>query len=207
MTERAESEAYWQDDLSLGEIELLSERYPLRMRLHRTRESYQERRELVPLEVSSGERIYLHGTPYLLIPEVQLTADVDVASREITSNGSGFNTSSDRAIGEVAAAGTGRSQAREVGNCQGWCYPSERLIVHWETYAFDWCRTEDPLTDLLLDRLWRRFEELLVETLPEAERIVTLALEPQYPREQWRAFLVQQGYGPLSAQAYSKTLS
>ena len=80
MSERIESESYWQDDLSLGEIELLSERYPLRMRLHRARESYQERRERVPLEVSSGVRIYLHGTPYLLIPDVQLTVDVDVSS-------------------------------------------------------------------------------------------------------------------------------
>ena len=100
------------------------------------------------------------------------------------------------------------SRAREVGNCQGWCYPSERLIVHWEiplrsTGAGPMIR----LTDLLLDRIWTSFETLLVETLPEAERIVTVSWEPQYPREQWRAFLVQQGYGPLSAQAYSKTLS
>ena len=130
MTERAESESSWQDDLSLGEIELEEERYPLRMRLHRSRESYQERRELVPLEVSAGERTYLHGTPYLLIPEVQLMVDIDPSPRAIRSNGSGASEPSDRVVGEVAAVELRPSRAREVGNCQGWCYPAERLIVY-----------------------------------------------------------------------------
>ena len=206
MSERAESESYWQADISLGEIELQDERYPLRMRLHRARESYQERRELVTLEASSGERSYLHATPYLLIPDVQLTVDVAPSPGVITANGNGARPP-ERVVGEVAAVEMRPSRAREVGNCQGWCYPADRLIVYWEAILFDWCRAEEPLTDLLLDRIWTGFEGLLVETLPEAERIVTPSWESLYPRETWQAFLVQQGYGPISAQTYSKSLS
>ena len=154
MSERAESGSYWQRDLSLGEIELEDASFALSMRLYRSRESYQERRELVPLEVSSGERTYLHATPYLLIPEVQLMVDIDPSPRAITSNGNGASAPSDRAIGEVIMLEMQRPRAQEVGNCQGWCYPAERLIVYWEALLFDWCRAEEPLTDLLLDRIW-----------------------------------------------------
>ena len=72
--------------------------------------------------------------------------------------------------------------AREIGNAQGWRYPADRLIVHWETVLFDWCRVEDPLSDLLLNRIWSSFEEVLVEALPEAERIVTPSWEDEVRR-------------------------
>ena len=76
MSERAESGSYWQRDLSLGEIELEEASFPLRMRLHQAQENYQERRELVPLEVSSGERLYLHAQPYILIPDLRMTVEI-----------------------------------------------------------------------------------------------------------------------------------
>ena len=127
MSERVEGESYWQGDLALGEIELEGTRYPLRMRLHRPRESYQERRELVPLEVSSGERIYLHATPYLLIPEMQLTVDIDPSPQTITSNGSGASERSDRAIGEVSAA-VPRPGSRELSGLVLSIRAAERVL-------------------------------------------------------------------------------
>ena len=69
-------EPYWHDDIGVVEVELGGDRYPLRMAVHRSREQYRDHRELVLLKQPSGERLYLHARPYILIPDLRLTVEI-----------------------------------------------------------------------------------------------------------------------------------
>lgn len=188
----------------MGEIEFQHEHYPLWMRLHRSREEYREQRELTPLEHTSGERLYLHAKPYLLVPDYRMT----VALTEPASlpNGNGRNRPDAQEIGRVLSTGRVGWRARDLGNAQGWCYPEERLIMLWECYLEDWCRRADPTTDLLLARVRESFEARLTASLPEVERMVTPSWEDLYRREDWQVFLMQQGYQHESPAVFSKQL-
>lgn len=190
----SESEPYWHDDVGLGEVELQDDVYPLRLRLHRSREQYRERRELVPLRHPAGERLYLHARPYILIPDLQLA--VEVSAAPFQTNGNGAAMLADQLIGAVVSAERVGRRPRELGNAQGWCYPDERLIVLWECYLYDWCRRADPLQDAALGSFWQSFEHLLARQLPVAAQIVTPAWEHLYLRERWQAFLAAHGFGP-----------
>ncbi len=41
----------------------------IRLKLHRSQERYYHKEELFPLSSRTGERIYFHAKPYILIPE------------------------------------------------------------------------------------------------------------------------------------------
>lgn len=197
-------ESYWQEDVSIGELEFQERHYPLWMRLHRSQETYHEHRELVPLAETTGERLYLHAKPYILVPDLRLTVAVDDPSR--SSNGNGLKPPDARQIGRVLSAERAGWRSRDLGNAQGWSYPADRLIMLWECFLEDWCRRSDPLADPLLRRVWQSFEEQLIKEVPDAERIVTPSWEDLYRREAWQAFLMQQDYTPESAAVFSKPL-
>ena len=73
-TPEQEHHPYWQEDVAIGEAVLFrGERSTIRMRLHTTTERYASRRELVPLSQPTGERVYVHAKPYILVPDVTLT--------------------------------------------------------------------------------------------------------------------------------------
>ncbi len=146
--DEGDPEPYWQADIGVGEIELAGGRYPLRMAVHRSREQYRDHRELVPLRHSSGEQLYLHARPYILIPDLRM--NVEVATSPIPTNGNGEEADGDRLLGEVVAAERLGRRPRRIGNAQGWCYPEEGLIMFWECLLDDWCRQEDPTRDALL---------------------------------------------------------
>ena len=78
--------------------------------------------------------------------------------------------------------------------------------MYGEAMLDGWCRQENLTRDALLHRTWTTVEELLVESLPIAERIVTRSWEHAYRREAWRAFLRGQGYEPESPAAFGKAL-
>lgn len=184
-----EREPYWQADLALGEVLLHGERVPARLRLHHARERYYgSRAELIRLAQPHGERLYLHGKPYVAEPELQLT--IDLATQRERENGQ------QPALGTVLASEWVGQRTREIGQAQGWCYSADRTIVLWEAFLFDWLRAEHPLEDEALALLWGGFERALVQQLPDAQRIVTPAWEDLYPREHWRQFLTTQGYRP-----------
>ena len=197
-------ESYWQEDVSIGELEFQERRYPLWMRLHRSTETYREHRELVTLTQTTGEQLYFHAKPYILVPDLRLTVALDDPSRP--SNGNGVKPPDARQIGRVLSAERAGWRSRDLGNAQGWSYPADRLIMLWECFLEDWCRRPDPTADPLLERVWGSFEERLIEGLPDAERIVTPSWEDLYSREDWQAFLMQQGYAPESSAVFSKAL-
>ena len=69
-----EPDPYWQEDAAIGEVRLFrGETYTVRMRLHTERERASRRHEIVPLSQPTGERVYVHGKPYILVPDVTLT--------------------------------------------------------------------------------------------------------------------------------------
>ncbi len=76
--------------------------------------------------------------------------------------------------------------------------------MFWECLLDDWCRQEVPTRDALLHRNWLTVESLLVESLPDAEQIVTPSWEDACRREAWQAFLRDQGYEPESPAVYRK---
>ena len=78
--------------------------------------------------------------------------------------------------------------------------------MYWEFLLDGWCRQEDPTRDALLQRIWSAVEELLVESLPIAERIITRSWEHAYRREAWQAFLRGQGHEPESPAVFGKAL-
>ena len=197
-------EPYWQEEVSLGEVEFQEDHYPLWMRLHRSRETYREHRELVPLRESSGERLYIHARPYILVPDFRLT--VRLKEPASLPNGNGHRPPEARRIGQVLSSERAGWRSHDLGNAQGWCYPNDRLIMLWECYLEDWCRRPDPTDDPLLSQVWDLFEEQLVAGLSDAERIVTPSWEDLYPREDWQAFLQGRWYEPESEAVYSKDL-
>ena len=183
---------YWQSYVAIGEAPIQGERTPLRMRLHTVEEGYRERQELVPLKHPKGRRLYLHGRPYILLPDIRLT----VALAE--------QPSVEGAIGTVLSSTEGEGRPQEIGNAQAWFYPKDKLLVLWECYLYDWCRQEDPRQDEALSVLWEGFERVLAERLPAANRIVTPAWEDIYERSLWQAFLTAKGYQPFNEQAMVK---
>ncbi len=68
-----EHEPYWHEDLAIGEGRFFGEVYSICMRLHTAREKCRGKEDLVKLQHKVGERVYLHGRPYILVPEIRLT--------------------------------------------------------------------------------------------------------------------------------------
>jgi hypothetical protein len=191
VTEREEP-PYWQEDIALGEGRFYrGEPYGIRMRLHTTTERYGGRDELVPLTHPGGERVYVHGKPYILVPDITLT--IGLYERPEDAG----------AVGEVTDAEWSGMRHEDIGQAQAWYYPADRLIVLWECYADDRHRGEDPARDETLTTLWTGFEDWLSDRFPEAARIVT-TWEDIFDRQQWQAFLTSRGYAQESPAAFGK---
>jgi hypothetical protein len=199
MKEREQTEApYWQRRLALGEALLHGEKTPLYMKLHTSKERYSalDREELVPLSTPTGERLYVHGKPYLRSPDIRLTV---VLRHQTIERGE---------IGQVVSAQQQGFREREIGQAQAWYYPADKLLVLWECYLFDsYQQTKDPREDAMLTTVWTGFEQVLANHLPATSRIVTPAWEDIYDREQWQAFLGLRGYTLIGPQVMQKELA
>lgn len=186
---------YWQEDIALGETQLVrGETYTVRMRLHTATERASRRHEIVPLSAAVRERVSVHGKPYILVPDVTLTvrlhAQPDPAG----------------AIGEVTGSEWTGMRHEAIGQCQACYYPADRLIVLWECFPeAPYRRSDDPRSDTTLAALWTGFEGWLLQRFPLAERLVT-TWEDLYAREPWQQFLVERGYAAVAPAAFRKDL-
>jgi hypothetical protein len=186
---------YWQADTAIGEAQLFrGESYSVRMRLHTATERVSRRHELVPLSDAVRERVYVHGKPYILVPDITLT--VRLNDRPDPTG----------AIGAMADSDWTGLRHEEIGQAQGWFYPADRLLVLWECFPEARYRaSDDPRQDTTLTALWTGFEAWLTGRFPEARRLVT-TYEDLYDRDQWRRFLAEQGYTPVASAALAKDL-
>ena len=190
--EPAEPDPYWQDDVAVGEGRFSrGETYSIRLRLHTATERFHRHQELIPLAQSSGERVYVHAKPYILVPDITLTVGL-------------YDHPSDTgAIGEVSRSDWTGMHHEEVGQMQAWFYPADALVLLWECFSEDRYRGNDPTTDPTLATLWTGFAAWLLARFPTARRLVT-TWEPLYDRPRWQAFLTSQGYEPVTPATFRK---
>src|SRR3712207_1877864 len=66
-------DTYWNSTIVLGEGKIDGEQALIRLRLHRSDETYSYTHELFPLSSRRGKRIYFHANPYILIPDMTMT--------------------------------------------------------------------------------------------------------------------------------------
>jgi hypothetical protein len=193
MTEQEhDQDPYWQQDLLIGEGRIHGERTSIRLQVHTTEEPYWEHQDLVPLSHPTGQRVYVHARPYVLEPEYILT--IDVHPRPTTSG----------ELGKVVESEWEGMRHQHIGNCQGWFYPADRLLILWEVFLFPRYMEQDPRQDQVLKLVWTGFEGLLREKFSDARRIVVPSWEDEYQLEHWQEFLRTQGYAPLNQQAFGK---
>ena len=191
-----ERDPYWQDDIALGEGRFYRGTLSsIRMRLHTSVERFAGRREVVPLRHPTGERVYVHGKPYILVPDITLT--VDLSPRPTVPG----------AVGEVAGADWTGMRHEEIGQAQAWYYPADQLVILWECFPEARYRTsDDPLQDTTLAGLWSGFEAWLRQRFPDARQLVT-TYEDLYARDRWQRFLAERGYAPVAPAAFAKALT
>lgn len=190
-----EPDPYWQEDIAIGEGRLFrGETYTIRMRLHIETERFHRHHEIVPLSETRGERVYIHGKPYILVPDITLSIGL-YPQPEPTG-----------AIGAVTGSAWTGMRHEDIGQAQAWFYPMDRLVMLWECFPDERFSTADPRTDATLGTLWTGFERFLVEHFPEAERIAT-TWEDKYARPLWQEFLAAHGYQPVVPAAFIKPLN
>jgi hypothetical protein len=80
MTERGggEPDDFWTLDEGLGEVQLYRDTWTLRLNAHLDESSYRRssRTEIVPLTASQGRRTDVLAKPYILVPDITLTAQL-----------------------------------------------------------------------------------------------------------------------------------
>jgi hypothetical protein len=184
------TDPYWGRDTEIGSAIIDGEPYGLRLKLHESREPYTESHEIVPV-ARRGERTYYHARPYILLPDIRLTATLTGGTPE-------------GPIGRVRDSGYTGVRPTEIGDCQGWYYPRDGILILWECTLGDRYRQEDPTHDPLLRALWEGFERLLIELSPGVGRVVTPNWEPLYEQPAWQQFLSGQGYEPVAERAFGK---
>jgi hypothetical protein len=189
-----EIEAYWTEDVELGEAVFFDEPYMVRAQVHTAQEPYRGRNDADILRLSwpTGTRDYVQIHPYLLTPDIAV--EIGLYERPTPSG----------EVGEVVATDWRGMRHERIGDGQAWHYPADRVIVLWECTLFDRFAHEELLGDRNLMSVWRGFERFLVDRFPDAERIVTPAWEPGYGTATWHQFLGELGYTPVSDQACAR---
>jgi len=107
-------------------------------------------------------------------------------------------------VGVVEEAQRRGSIRREFANLQACFYPAAVALMLWEVDLWRG-REENPTQDFLLACLFDGFERELLRIFPNARQLIT-PHEPNYPSEQWAAFLAERGYTPYVENTYSKML-
>jgi hypothetical protein len=188
---------YWQEAVEVGNVEINGDPLPLYLRLHIVEERFSGRKHELGVELSEqrGQRMYVHGRPSIIEPEITLQIGL-------------YDTpASDGSIGQVEGTSYEGVRWREVGNAQAWYYPADKWIMLWECFLNDWYRQETPQDDKALSQLWDGFERMLLERFSEATRLVTPNWENIYDKAAWHSFLEARGYHPLTDQAMVKQRS
>ena len=109
----------------------------------------------------------------------------------------------DGAIGEVIGSQWEGMRHREIGNCQGWYYKEDDVLILWECYLHEPYRYINPLEDRLLRLIWERFEGFLLR-LSGAHQLYTPSWEPIYEDSLWQEFLTSLGYQKSNKMSFMK---
>jgi hypothetical protein len=188
-------DTYWNSNKVIGEGDIEGKPSLIRLRIHRSTEKYFDGDSLIELSYRTGERIYFHAKPYILIPDMTLTFAAYPRPAQ------------DGAIGEVISTDVKKLKPLEIGNAQAWYYPAEKALVLWECYFFAHFRKQtDPRKDVTLQTLWTGFERILLDQLHPVERIYT-TYEPIYERPVFTKFLRQLGYRKHGKVAFVKEVT
>jgi hypothetical protein len=185
---------YWQEDLAIGEGRFeRGQTRAIRLRLHTETERYHAHQEILPLTQPRGERVYVHGKPYIVVPDFTVTLGL-------------YQTPSpDGTIGAVTGSEWRGMRHEEIGQCQAWVYPADRLVLLWECFADDRFRAADPRIDPVLAMLWTGFERFLTTRFSDATHLAT-TWEPIYERAAWQAFLEDHGYRRFTSATFVKAV-
>ena len=132
---------YFQHDALIGDAVLRGEPYGLRLKLHEAEERFRNHEELFPLTQRTGTRRSFHAKPYVLEPEITLTAGLSSIPRPAG------------AIGEVTDAAWHGMRHREVGQAQDWYYPADRVLMIWECFLLDQYKETVPSKEMNLRAL------------------------------------------------------
>lgn len=149
--------------------------------------------EITPINITAGERTYLHLRPFVLIPDIVLT--IGLYPQPVPGG----------AIGEVIGAQEKRQKEVEIGNCQAWAYPDHSLVL-WEAFLHEFVRDAPLPVDANMRALWEAFERFLLQQFPIASRIVTTSHDPIFDTGEYQAFLAALGYEQVAKAAFGKSL-
>src|SRR5712692_2343064 len=128
MTERdqpQQEDDYWNVDEAISEVTLWRDQhYSLRIKAHVADEIYRRHHdpEMIPLAHHQGVRTYVHGKPYVLLPDIRMTVGLYPQPGPTG------------AVGEVASSTWEGMRHEEIGQAQAWLYVEDRTIVLWEAY-------------------------------------------------------------------------
>lgn len=161
------------------------------MHIHHSPESYPPwhgKSEIIPLSPISGVREYIHTHPYILVPDITLSAGVFAPPAP------------DAAIGSIEQVAWKGMRVIQIGNGQTWYYPTDGTLILWELELWSRFRMHvDPAQDPPLLSCWVSFEAYLRARFPESRQIATPSWEPGVAPDVWHAFLTSLGFVPYPA--------
>jgi hypothetical protein len=141
-------------------------------RIHTSDERYFDgSREIIPLTERRGQRTYVMMHPYVLEPKLTLTIGLYNQPKHFADQ--------DSAIGEtIGTPNVEGFREAQVGNAQGWYYPTDKTIVLWECFFEDRFRKAPLPADANMQKLWQAFEHWLIKKFPKATTLATPFNDP-----------------------------
>ncbi len=173
---------------------------PVRGKIHLSDEQYSDLdHEIVPIASARGKRTYVMMHPYVFEPKITLTVHLYPRTKQYADQ--------DPAIGETGVPKQEGVYEKQIGNAQAWYYPSDKMIVIWECYLWDFVRDRTLVDDANMKHVWYGFETFLKQQFPEATRLVTPFNDPIAKSiEEYQTFLRSLGYQPVAKAAFGKEL-
>jgi hypothetical protein len=183
MNEFDELDEYWTRRVDIGRLPLPIEgEQDVALIWHQVSENCGRGHREIGLGVmkDNTERVYVHTKACYFTPEIVVTIAVTAP-----------NAAPGEQVGVVEDARRRGSIRHEFANLQAWFYPDAGALMLWEVDLWRG-REEAPAQDFLLACLWDGFERELLRIFPDARQVIT-PHEPNYPSEEWAAFLAERG--------------
>ena len=194
MNEFDELDKYWTRRVDIGRLPLPIEgEQDVILIWHQVSENCGRGHREIGLGVmkDNTERVYVHAKACYFTPEIVVTIAVTAP-----------NAGPGEQVGVVEDARRRGSIRHEFANLQAWFYPAAGALMLWEVDLWRG-REENPTQDFLLTCLFDGFERELLRIFPDVREVIT-PHEPNYPSEQWAAFLAERGYAPYVENTYRK---
>src|SRR5260221_7089547 len=175
MKKQTTDDDFWTDDVVLfeGTFRRNGNRpQPVRGKLHVSDEKYfHVNPEIVPISnPGKGQRTYVMLNPYVFEPKVTFIVGLYNTPKQFADQG--------EAIGETLASRPDGVREVQIGNAQAWYYPSDKMIVLWECYLWDFVRDHALGDDTNMKSLCKGFEKFLTQQFPDATRMATPFNDP-----------------------------